>query len=91
VVEIEGRIVAYTFGYFLNADTFCVLFEVADLAVKGLAAFVFHRFCRDEALEGCAWINAMDEFEAEDLARTKMLWRPARLQAIYTVTPKGCV
>jgi Fe-S-cluster containining protein len=85
VVEVQGRVVAYTFGYRLNADTFCVLFEVADLSVKGLAAFVFNRFCRDEALEGFLWVNAMDDFAAEDLARTKMSWRPEKLQAVYAV------
>jgi Fe-S-cluster containining protein len=86
VVEVDGRIAAYTFGYRLNADTFCVLFEVVDLSVKGLAAFVFHHFCRDEALKSCVWVNAMDDFEAEHLARTKMSWRPESLQAVYAVT-----
>ena len=89
VVEIDGRIAAYTFGYRLNADTFCVLFEVADLSVKGLPAFVFNRFCRDEALGSFTWVNAMDDFEAEHLAQTKMSWHPARLQPVYAVTPKG--
>ena len=88
VVEVEGRVVAYTFGYRLNKDTFCVLFEVTDLSIKGLAAFVFHRFCRDEALTGFTWINAMDDFEAQHLAQTKMSWRPTRLQAVYAVTRK---
>jgi Fe-S-cluster containining protein len=86
VVEMDGRIAAYTFGYRLNADTFCVLFEVTDLFVKGLSAFVFHRFCQDAMLKDFKWINAMDDFEAEHLAQTKMSWRPARLQAVYAVT-----
>ena len=88
VVEVSGRIAAYTFGYRLNDDTFCVLFEVADLSVKGLSAFVFNRFCRDEGLKSFTWVNAMDDFEAEHLARTKMSWRPAKLQAVYAVTLK---
>lgn len=88
VVEVAGRIAAYTFGYRLDADTFCVLFEVTDLSVKGLAAFVFHRFCQDEALKDHAFVNVMDDFEAGALARTKLSWRPVRLQAVYTVTSK---
>ena len=88
VVEVDGWVAAYTFGYRLNADTFCVLFEVADLSVKGLAAFVFNRFCRDEALSGFTWVNAMDDFAAEHLAQAKRTWRPARLQAVYAVTLK---
>ncbi len=86
VVEVNGQIVAYTFGYPVNTATFCVLFEVADLSVKGLASFVFHRFCQDPALESFTWVNAMDDFEAEHLARTKMSWRPDHLQAVYAVT-----
>jgi hypothetical protein len=89
VVEVDGRIAAYTFGYRLSPDTFCVLFEVADLSLKGLAAFVFNRFCRDEALACFTWVNAMDDFAAEDLARTKLSWRPQRLQAVYAVIPRG--
>ena len=86
VVEIRGEIVAYTFGYPLNDDTFCVLFEITDLAVKGLAAFVFKSLCEDHALESFTWVNAMDDFEADELGKTKMLWRPARLEPIYSVT-----
>ncbi len=87
VAEVDGRVVAYTFGYPLDRDTFCILFEIADLDVKGLPAFVFSRFCADEALGAYRWINVMDDFEAPDLARTKMSWRPARLEEISTVIP----
>ncbi|HEY7532977.1 MAG TPA: phosphatidylglycerol lysyltransferase domain-containing protein, partial [Nitrospiraceae bacterium] len=41
VVRIEGRIRAYTFGYWLSNTMFCVLVEVADRTIPGLAQFVF--------------------------------------------------
>ncbi|MFH0754389.1 MAG: phosphatidylglycerol lysyltransferase domain-containing protein [Candidatus Omnitrophota bacterium] len=88
VVEVNGLIEAYTFGYALSADTFCVLLEVADVLRKGLPAFVFSRFCRDKALEEFTWINAMDDMSTGGLARAKMLWRPTRLEPLYAVMLK---
>ncbi len=88
VVAVNGKLVAYTFGYELGPDTFCVLFEIADLEVKGLAAFVFRALCADPALENFTRINAMDDFAAEQLGRTKMSWRPQRLEPVYAVLPR---
>ncbi|MBF0330406.1 MAG: DUF2156 domain-containing protein [Candidatus Omnitrophica bacterium] len=89
VVVVDGKIAAYTFGYALNADVFCVLLEVADVTVKGAPSFIFSRLCDDEALAGYTWVNVMDDFDASDLARTKMSWRPARLESFYAVMRKG--
>ena len=88
VVEVDGKLVAYTFGYALGQDVFCVLFEIADLEVKGLAAFVFNALCADPALENFTWVNAMDDFAARQLGRTKMSWRPRRLEPVYAVLPR---
>jgi len=87
-VEVQGEVVAYTFGYPLNDDTFCVLFEVTDLSFKGLAAFIFSRFCSDDAVKRFEFINAMDDFEAAALTQAKMSWRPVRLEPVYTVVPR---
>src|SRR5690606_29038899 len=46
VALIEGTIVAYTFGYWLTPRTFCVLLEVADRTVPGLAQYLFRATCR---------------------------------------------
>lgn len=86
VLEIDGDVVAYTFGYAMDEETFCVLLEVTDLAVKGLPAFVFSRFCADEAVAPYRWINAMGAEAGDDMARTKMSWRPCRMEPVYTVT-----
>jgi Fe-S-cluster containining protein len=88
VVEVDGRVAAYTFGCRLNDETFCVLAEVADPAVVGLAAFIFHAFAADEALRSYRWINAMGHDGLPSIARTKMSWRPAALEAVYSVTRK---
>ena len=85
VVEVEGRIAAYTFGYPLNAQTFCVLFEIADRQVKGLGAYIFREFCRE--LEGYEFINTMDDSGLDGLRRAKLAYHPIRLVESFIVSP----
>ena len=84
IVRINGEIKGYTFGYSLNADTFCVLFEVTDLCTKGLAQFIYREFCR-ELMGTYRWINAMDDSGLESLRRVKRSYHPARLIPSYNV------
>lgn len=85
VVTVDGKVKAYTFGYPLNKDIFCVLFEVADLSFKGLGVFIFREFCRDAAAP-YKFINVMDDFELENVRRTKMSFQPAVMFASYVVS-----
>jgi hypothetical protein len=89
VVRMSGKVVAYTFGYFLNVRIFCVCLEVCDPSVKGLPAFIFSRFCADEALAGAEFINTMDDFGMPKVAQSKKWWNPVRLEPVYTVTRKS--
>ena len=84
VVRVNGEIKAYTFGYPLNADTFCVLFEVADLDTKGLAQFIYREFCR-ELMGTYRWINAMDDSGLENLRRVKHSYHPICLIPSYNI------
>jgi hypothetical protein len=85
VVEVEGRVAAYTFGYSLDARTFCVLFEIADRRVKGLGAYIFREFCRE--LEGYELINTMDDSGLEGLRRAKLAYHPIKLIESFIVSP----
>jgi uncharacterized protein len=85
VVEIDGEICGYTFGYTLDQNTFCVLLEVTDLTKKGLAAFIFNRFCADPAVKGFRFINAMDDFGMPQVAQTKLAYRPIEKRPVYTL------
>ena len=89
VVTVDGKIKAYTFGYPLNTETFCVLFEIADLSFNGLGVFIFREFCRDAALAPYKFINVMDDFELKNIQRTKDSYRPVVLLPSYTVTREG--
>lgn len=83
VVFIDGLPKGYTFGYPLNDETFCVLFEVTDLEIKGLAQFLFREFCREQA--GYRWTNTMDDSGLENLKRVKLSYRPAKQLLSYNL------
>ncbi len=85
VAEVEGRVAAYTFGYPLNAQTFCVLFEISDRAVKGLSQHIFREFCRE--LEGYELINTMDDSGLDGLRRAKLSYHPIKLVESCIVSP----
>ena len=84
IVRIQDEIKAYTFGYPLNADMFCVLFEISDLDINGLAQFVYREFCR-ELMLNYKCINAMDDSGLENLKRVKLSYHPAELIPSFTV------
>ena len=85
VVEVDGQIAAYTFGYPLNSTTFCILFEIADRTVKGLGAYIFREFCRE--LESYELINTMDDSGLEGLRRAKQAYHPAKLVESFIISP----
>jgi len=82
VVEVDGRLGAYSFGFKLNPDTFCIMLEVADLRIKGLAQFIFREFCREREER---FINVMDDSGLENLRNAKLSFHPVRLEDSYSV------
>lgn len=87
LVRIDKKIKAFTFGFKLNPDTFCILYEITDLSIKGLAQFVFRRFCSE--LEGYRYINIMDDSGLENLKKVKLSYQPAKLIPAYIVKRKN--
>ncbi len=86
VIKINNAIKAFTFGYKLNKDTFCILYEVADLSFKGIAQFIFYKFASE--LGGYKHINIMDDSGLENLKRVKLSYHPAQLIPSYIVRRK---
>jgi hypothetical protein len=82
-IKVEGEIKGFTFGYRLNKDTFCILYEVTDLAVKGLSQFIFREFCHE--LSNYKYINIMDDSGLENLKKVKLSYQPIRLVPAYIV------
>jgi hypothetical protein len=84
IVKIKEEVVAFSFGFALNKETFCIAYEVADLSRKGLAQFIFREFCRQ--LPQYQYINAMDDSGLENLKRVKLSYRPLRQIPAYILT-----
>ncbi len=89
IVTVDGAVKGFTFGCRLDQDTFCVIFEVTDLSVKGLSPFIFSELCRE--LTGYRWVNVMDDSGLESLKRVKLSWRPEKLVPAYIVKQKDIV
>lgn len=87
VVVCGGKIRAFTSGFEISPELFCVNFEIADLAIKGLAQFTFSEFAK--TLSQYREINMMDDSGIENIRRTKLLFRPTRLVPSHTVLLKN--
>jgi hypothetical protein len=86
VVKIDKKIKALTFGFRLAEDTFCILYEITDLSIKGLAQFIFREFCRE--LADYKYINIMDDSGLENLKKVKLSYHPVKLVPAYIVKRK---
>ncbi|MDP2920901.1 MAG: phosphatidylglycerol lysyltransferase domain-containing protein [Candidatus Omnitrophota bacterium] len=74
VIKIRGKICAYTFGFELRKDTFCILLEVCDLRFKGIAEFIFREFSKE--MLRYRYVNAMDDSGLENLRIAKLSYHP---------------
>lgn len=86
VVRVDGTVRAYTFGYERSSSVLCVLLEVADRTIAGLATFIFRRFARETAGRGYELMNTMDDSGLPSLARSKRAYHPVRLVPSYIAT-----
>lgn len=74
VIKVKGKIAAYTFGFEITKDTFCVLLEVCDLKFKGIAEFIFREFAKE--MIRYKYINTMDDSGLENLRISKLSYHP---------------
>ncbi len=86
MIGLQDRVGAYTFGYARSASVYCVLIEVADRSVSGLAQFLFREVCREAAAQGYPYINTMDDSGLPGLARSKQAYHPVSLVSSYVAS-----
>ncbi|MFH0738542.1 MAG: phosphatidylglycerol lysyltransferase domain-containing protein [Candidatus Omnitrophota bacterium] len=86
IVKINKEIKGFTFGFKLNRDTFCILYEITDLSTKGLAQFIFRQFCL--GLVGYKHINIMDDSGLANLKKVKLSYHPIKLIPAYIANRK---
>lgn len=96
---VKGRVVyvntregfslrGFTFGELLGPDQSSITIEKTDLAVKGLAQFIFSDFCRANWADR-PYVNVGDDWGLETLAWTKMSYRPVKMLKKYVVRKKA--
>lgn len=88
VVELAGRIHAYTAGFAYHPAVYCIYLEIASCDVPGLAAFTFHKFCQDRALEPYQFVNCMDDFAMDNVKKAKLSYQPSLLLSSYSLRLK---
>ena len=66
-----------------------ILFEIADLNIKGLPVFIFREFCKDKEIQGYSFINCMDDFGLDNIRATKLSFRPFKVLPTYAVSRKN--
>lgn len=86
VVRVNDDIAAYTFGYWLTPQTWCILLEVADHSIPGLAQWVFRETCRTAMANGAVSINAMDDAGLPGLRAAKSAYRPSAVLDAWVIT-----
>jgi len=77
LVKIDNRIKAFTLGFSLSRDIFCILYEISDLSIKGLSQYIFRRFCAEQ--KSLRYVNIMDDSGLDNLRGVKLSYRPYRL------------
>jgi hypothetical protein len=82
-VKVDNKIRGFTFGFALNKDTFCILFEITDLSIKGLAQFIFREFSRE--LKDYRYINIMDDSGLDNLKEVKLSYHPKMQVPAYII------
>lgn len=83
IVEIDGKIRAYTFAFRLNKDTYCVMLETADLVIKGLAQFIYQNISKELHNQNVKYINAMDDSGLDNLRKIKLSYHPYKILPNY--------
>ena len=88
VLKVRGKLIGYTFGFVLDADTFCVYAEITDLTYTGAAAYIFKSLCQDVDVKSHTRINTMDDFAMPNVQQAKGAYHPLAMAISYTASPK---
>ena len=83
VLLLGERIVGFTLGERLSADTASVIFEKTDLHVRGASQIIFRELAR--VLSDCRFINVGPDLGIETLRKAKLSYHPVALRANLTL------
>jgi len=87
VIEIGGKVAAFSSGIPVSEKTFCINFEITDLAFKGISQYIFNFFSK-EISRSYPLINIMDDSGIENIRQTKLSYKPLKSAVSYTALMK---
>ena len=76
VLYADDRLVGFTLGEMLDAQTCSIVIEKTDRQYVGSAQYIFSEFCR-RYWSHTTWCNVGDDWEVPSLAWTKQSYRPS--------------
>jgi uncharacterized protein len=86
VLYAADRIVGFTLGEMLDADTCSIIIEKTDREFAGSAQYIFSEFCR-QTWSHTQWCNVGDDWDVPSLAWTKESYRPAMRLEKFILRP----
>jgi len=86
VLWADERLIGFTLGEMLTADTCSIVVEKCDREYTGSAQYIFSEFCR-QYWTGSRWCNVGDDWELPSLAWTKQSYRPSARIDKWVVRP----
>lgn len=85
VIELYGKIEAFTCGEMLNEDTAVIHMEKGNTEIRGLYQMINREFCR-HAWPHMTYINREEDMGIEGLRRAKKSYNPVKLINKYELT-----
>ena len=84
VIELYGKVEAFSCGESLNADTAVIHLEKGNSEIRGLYQMINREFCRN-AWSHMTYINREEDMGIEGLRRAKKSYNPFKMIAKYDV------
>ena len=84
-IELDGRIIAFTFGEQLNADTAVIHIEKADPSIRGSYVAINQGFIENE-WSNMTYINREEDLGIEGLRKSKSSYNPCKMVEKFRVT-----
>lgn len=88
LIRVEGKMVAFSIGDPLNADTYLVHFEKAYAEMQGAYPIMNREFVLHNCMD-YAYVNREDDTGVEGLRKAKLSYDPHHLVEKYTAVLKG--
>lgn len=85
VIELYGKVEAFSCGEALNADTAVIHLEKGNAEIRGLYQMINREFARN-AWSHMTYINREEDMGIEGLRRAKKTYNPIKMIAKYDVT-----